>query len=98
MDDDPNNHKASKFEKDLGLCVVCLNQIYNRENSRFLPVCLHSFHGDCIDAWLKNHATCPLCRNDANYHNDDEQDKFPHLLISMYENVCDVLRIHRTFP
>lgn len=29
---------------------------------RKIPHCSHFFHIDCIDAWLKTHDSCPLCR------------------------------------
>ncbi|KAI4355350.1 hypothetical protein L6164_004131 [Bauhinia variegata] len=44
-------------------CAVCLSQICDGEEIKTLAVCKHSFHVDCVDAWLKNHSTCPLCRN-----------------------------------
>ncbi|CAO2815114.1 unnamed protein product [Amaranthus hypochondriacus] len=43
-------------------CAVCLLEFEEGESIRTLPHCCHSFHVDCIDMWLRSHATCPLCR------------------------------------
>lgn len=43
-------------------CVVCLNEFKEDEMLRLLPKCSHAFHLDCIDIWLQNNASCPLCR------------------------------------
>ncbi|CAI9091272.1 OLC1v1026247C1 [Oldenlandia corymbosa var. corymbosa] len=43
-------------------CTVCLAD-YNKEDTlRILPACGHFFHASCIDAWLYQHSTCPVCR------------------------------------
>jgi len=44
------------------LCAVCLEDMRAGEMVRQLPACRHLFHVDCIDAWLRAHRTCPLCR------------------------------------
>lgn len=43
-------------------CAVCLFEFEDGEWLRTLPICAHSFHVECIDVWLRSHATCPLCR------------------------------------
>ncbi|KAJ7546400.1 hypothetical protein O6H91_08G038700 [Diphasiastrum complanatum] len=43
-------------------CAVCLTEFQQNESVRLLPLCNHSFHLECIDTWLSNHTTCPLCR------------------------------------
>lgn len=43
-------------------CAVCLLEFEDGDYFRTLPLCSHSFHVDCIDIWLRSHATCPLCR------------------------------------
>ncbi|KAG5538860.1 hypothetical protein RHGRI_019411 [Rhododendron griersonianum] len=43
-------------------CAVCLSEFQENEKLRLLPKCSHAFHVPCIDAWLKSHSNCPLCR------------------------------------
>lgn len=43
-------------------CTVCLSRFEDAEILRLLPKCKHAFHMSCIDKWLENHSTCPLCR------------------------------------
>lgn len=42
-------------------CTVCLCEYEQGEMLRQLP-CSHDFHLKCIDLWLSNHTTCPICR------------------------------------
>lgn len=43
-------------------CTVCLSELEDGEEARFLPRCGHGFHAECVDMWLASHVTCPLCR------------------------------------
>ncbi|KAL2328910.1 hypothetical protein Fmac_022337 [Flemingia macrophylla] len=52
----------ARFEESRNDCAVCLLEFEDEDYVRTLPVCSHTFHVDCIDAWLRSHANCPLCR------------------------------------
>lgn len=43
-------------------CAVCLSRFDDTELLRLLPKCKHAFHLDCVDRWLEDHSSCPLCR------------------------------------
>ena len=42
--------------------TICLTPPRVGEMVCRLPACGHLFHAGCIDRWLHQHATCPLCR------------------------------------
>uniref|UniRef100_A0A0E0I6I2 RING-type E3 ubiquitin transferase n=1 Tax=Oryza nivara TaxID=4536 RepID=A0A0E0I6I2_ORYNI len=46
-------------------CAVCLGTVEELETVRALPCCPHAFHAHCVDAWLRQRPTCPLCRADV---------------------------------
>eukprot|EP01117_Protostelium_nocturnum_P007392 TRINITY_DN2648_c0_g1_i2.p1 TRINITY_DN2648_c0_g1~~TRINITY_DN2648_c0_g1_i2.p1 ORF type:complete len:507 (+),score=200.80 TRINITY_DN2648_c0_g1_i2:61-1581(+) len=50
---------------DGGTCSVCLEDMNVGESSRTLP-CLHQYHVDCIDKWLKTNRHCPVCNRSIN--------------------------------
>ena len=46
-------------------CSICLETLH----PRFLELaCTHHFHSKCIETWLKNNTTCPLCRCSIVWH------------------------------
>ncbi|TVU29670.1 hypothetical protein EJB05_21247, partial [Eragrostis curvula] len=56
-------YSASSGPKDDAVeCAVCLAELEDGEEARFLPRCGHGFHAECVDMWLASHTTCPLCR------------------------------------
>ncbi|XP_008803095.2 E3 ubiquitin-protein ligase SDIR1-like [Phoenix dactylifera] len=51
-----------KTSEDELTCTVCLEQVNAGELIRSLP-CLHQFHANCIDPWLRQQGTCPVCKH-----------------------------------
>lgn len=56
---DVSNSKGSS--DDELTCSVCLEQVNVGEVIRSLP-CLHQYHASCIDPWLRQQGTCPVCK------------------------------------
>lgn len=43
-------------------CVICICEFEEQEEVKKLT-CNHIFHKSCIEEWLKNHSTCPVCKH-----------------------------------
>ncbi|XP_002006634.3 protein goliath isoform X1 [Drosophila mojavensis] len=53
-------------EKDMDsdCCAICIESYKPADIIRILP-CKHEFHKNCIDPWLIEHRTCPMCKLDV---------------------------------
>ncbi|KAM6977998.1 E3 ubiquitin-protein ligase RNF6 isoform 2-T2 [Aplochiton taeniatus] len=52
----------ASLEGEVGrACSVCINEYAQGNKLRRLP-CAHEFHIHCIDRWLSENNTCPICR------------------------------------
>uniref|UniRef100_A0A8C0N8W6 RING finger protein 150 n=1 Tax=Canis lupus familiaris TaxID=9615 RepID=A0A8C0N8W6_CANLF len=48
-------------EPDFDNCAVCIEGYKPNDVVRILP-CRHLFHKSCVDPWLLDHRTCPMCK------------------------------------
>ncbi|NXT71980.1 RNF6 ligase, partial [Chaetops frenatus] len=51
-------HTENEWSKT---CSVCINEYATGNKLKQLP-CMHEFHIHCIDRWLSENSTCPVCR------------------------------------
>jgi len=61
IDDSNNNNNFNHSQKD---CSICLDVFKIGDSIRTLP-CLHHYHRECIDQWLKIKSVCPVCKLDV---------------------------------
>ncbi|XP_062852305.1 RING finger protein 150a [Trichomycterus rosablanca] len=48
-------------ESEFDNCAVCIEGYKANDVVRVLP-CRHVFHKICVDPWLQDHRTCPMCK------------------------------------
>ena len=73
------------------ICSICLESYfvdsYIHNKRKFVTICNHVFHYDCIHFWAEQNNSCPVCRTDNliyefittndnydNYDNNDNND------------------------
>lgn len=52
-------------------CAVCCMEFEVNEDVCSLPRCKHAFHGECVEPWLRENKTCPMCKQEV----FDEEEK-----------------------
>lgn len=62
-------------------CTICMEDFKVGDDVKTLP-CLHLYHMDCIDAWLRHGNDCPICKTcigkdccggDSSFHSSSKQ-------------------------
>lgn len=48
-------------------CPICITEFADGEEMRQLP-CSHNFHPECVDTWLVQNSSCPICKADMREH------------------------------
>lgn len=56
-----SNETDNNNEEEI-MCSICRGNIEQNEPLRKLKNCNHFFHINCIDNWLVNNSSCPICR------------------------------------
>ncbi|GFO30859.1 RING finger protein [Plakobranchus ocellatus] len=57
------NAGDKELEGDFDQCAVCIEPYKDGDVIRLMP-CRHVFHKSCVDPWLLDHRTCPMCKLD----------------------------------
>ena len=50
-------------------CIICLEAISYQNQQKVKLDCKHIYHKKCIDNWLENNPSCPLCRTNIESYN-----------------------------
>ncbi|XP_034678868.1 E3 ubiquitin-protein ligase RING1-like [Vitis riparia] len=61
----PTNYRSrssSQGTSIYGGCPICLEDFEEGESCQVIPECNHIFHWPCIEEWLMENQTCPVCR------------------------------------
>jgi hypothetical protein len=67
-------------------CYICYENITNTEKK--VLICKHQFHKLCINRWLENNITCPICRATI----VDVKNYFPKFIKDLFKDF-DQLKI-----
>lgn len=58
------NDVEKELPEEQRQCAICLETFQNGEKRKTLQ-CLHGFHEECIDKWLRSSRNCPICKFDV---------------------------------
>jgi len=69
----PSKIKMKKTIHEEIRCPICLENIHCALYMRQIKKCNHEFCGYCIEKWLKENKTCPVCKVDVEENLPDEE-------------------------
>ncbi|XP_041076836.1 E3 ubiquitin-protein ligase RNF128-like isoform X2 [Polyodon spathula] len=78
---------------DADSCAVCI-EVYNPNDVVRILTCNHLFHKTCIDPWLLEHRTCPMCKCDIlkalGIEPDDEEVSEPVQSVAVLSSTPEI--------
>lgn len=60
LEDEATNNRLTDSQN---VCNICLEDFKQGDKMRVLNFCSHGFHSECIDQWLSQVASCPICKH-----------------------------------
>uniref|UniRef100_A0AAV1UM63 RING-type domain-containing protein n=1 Tax=Peronospora matthiolae TaxID=2874970 RepID=A0AAV1UM63_9STRA len=56
-------HQWTDSHGEKHTCIVCQYNFMPNDRAMTLP-CAHVFHEDCVDSWIRENNSCPLCKRE----------------------------------
>ena len=53
--------EKNKTDEGMNKCTICITEFEIGDKKSTLP-CLHSFHSNCFEKWIKKKKYCPICK------------------------------------
>jgi SNF2 family DNA or RNA helicase len=73
--------------KENNICIICYDQVHN--NRTITKCCQNSFCFECINKWLMNRASCPMCKQAMNTDDYLVIDNSALLSTSLDDHILD---------
>ena len=67
-------------------CIICSNNDIFTYKSWIKLGCSHYFHKHCIDIWLEDKDSCPICKQDVYLTHKNRKDTDEIIIIERREN------------
>ena len=68
-----------------GDCPICLEELNKNSSLEYMPCC-HVFHTNCINTWLNEKPTCPVCKINVLNYSEMNYDSNNHIIIIIIYN------------
>ena len=63
---DSTGNVVKNLDEEDGKCMICLTEYEESSDEKIIKLkCGHHFHEECNKAWLKDHTTCPYCKQNV---------------------------------
>jgi len=66
---------VDRLSEQQSTCNICLENFKMGDEMRILKHCSHAFHKGCIDRWLGQVASCPICKHELDNDSQSQQEQ-----------------------